>query len=246
MITNMFDLIAHRGASKEAPENTIASFKRALEIGADWIELDVHLTSDRIPIVFHDPFLGRTTNGHTQQRITELTLAELKALDAGFWFGPQFAGEKIPTLDEVLALDRNRKGLMIELKKGHTPSRPLVEAVLNSINKSPKHGPICLGSFSKHILEEIREHTIDIPLIGIIEDINLVDTFLMMRLPRLALWYKLLNPNLVDQLHMAGSKVWAFTVDDPEHAAFLHSIGVDGIISNDPKIMIGLSLTQEL
>ena len=243
MVLSMFDLIAHRGASKEAPENTMSAFKRAVEIGADWIELDVHLTADHVPIVIHDPFLGRTTNGHTQQRVTELTLAELKTLDAGIWFGTQFAGEKIPTLDEVLAFNRSRKGLMIELKKGHTPSRPLVEAVLDSLEKAPKNGPICLGSFSRHILEEIREHTIDIPLIGILEDINLIDTFLSLRLPRLAIWYKLLNPALIEQIHSAGSKVWAFTVDDPQHAAFLTSIGVDGLISNDPKTMIGLPLT---
>lgn len=241
----MFDLIAHRGASKEAPENTISAFQRAVEMGADWIELDVHLSADNIPIVIHDPFLKRTTNSTTQERVTDLTYEQLKELDAGSWFSPNFKNEKIPTLDDVLALDRHRKGLMIEIKKGHTPSRPLVEAVLNCIEMAPKAGPICVGSFSRHILEEIREHTIDIPLIGIIEDFNLVDQFLTMRLPRLAIWYKLLTPSLVDQIHAAGSKVWAFTVDDPQHAAFLISIGVDGLITNDPKAMLNLPLTQQ-
>src|SRR3954447_15867557 len=92
----------HRGASGHAPENTLVAFRRAKELGATWIEFDVQLSADGIPIILHDDTLERTTNLGQQLRPTELTLAQLKDLDAGSWFSPEFAGEKIPTLEEVL------------------------------------------------------------------------------------------------------------------------------------------------
>ena len=93
-------VVGHRGAMGHCPENTLASFERGLQLGADWIELDVHLSRDNALIVIHDETLDRTTNG--QGAVREHSLAELKALDAGSWFGPEYAGEPIPTLDEVL------------------------------------------------------------------------------------------------------------------------------------------------
>src|SRR5215471_12590471 len=93
-------VVGHRGAMGYCPENTLASFERGLELGADWIELDVHLSRDGQLIVIHDETLDRTTSGHGLVR--DHTLAELKRLDAGAWFGAEYAGQRIPTLDEVL------------------------------------------------------------------------------------------------------------------------------------------------
>jgi glycerophosphoryl diester phosphodiesterase len=107
-------LVGHRGALEIAPENTMASFQRALEDGADVIELDICLSADGHIVVMHDATVDRTTNG--TGLVSVLTLAELKRLDAGAWFDPQFAGERVPTLAEVLAWARGRIGLMLELK----------------------------------------------------------------------------------------------------------------------------------
>src|SRR5512143_199880 len=93
-------ILAHRGASRRAPENTMAAFRLAAELGADGVELDVQLSKDGEVVVMHDSRVDRTTDGHG--RIRDLPLAELRALDAGGWYAPEFAGERIPTLAEVL------------------------------------------------------------------------------------------------------------------------------------------------
>jgi len=106
----------HRGASGHAPENTLAAFREAHEAGAEWIEFDVQLSADGEIIVLHDDTLERTTDSGQARRPAELTLAELKKLDAGSWFGPGFAGERIPTLAEVLEEFKGKLGLNIEIK----------------------------------------------------------------------------------------------------------------------------------
>lgn len=111
-------LIAHRGASAEAPENTLAAFRRALEIGVDGIELDVYVSRDGVPVVVHDPELPGLG------KVEELSLADIRKFDAGGWFDRRFAGEKIPTLDEVLKLPLGKTFLMIELK-----GKPLKQSV---------------------------------------------------------------------------------------------------------------------
>ncbi len=236
----MVELIAHRGASKEAPENTLASFSKALEIGVDWIEMDVHLSKDGIPVVLHDAFPGRTARGETQGRITDLSLAQIKALDAGSWFNASFTQEKIPTLKETLSLDNGATGWMIEIKKGHSFVKPLVSTILEVVgHQTPQRFRI--GSSSPHIIEEIRTQDPGCPLIGIVEDFNMAALFEELNLPYLAIWYKLANPAWISRLHEKGCKVWAFTVDDPKIAEFLASIGIDGIITNNPRDMKALT-----
>lgn len=107
-------VIAHRGASAYAPENTLAAFRLADEMGADWFELDCMLTKDNAVIVSHDGDLDRCTNG--QGPVAEKTLAELKALDAGSWKAPKFTGEPMPTLAEALELARDHIGVYVEIK----------------------------------------------------------------------------------------------------------------------------------
>ncbi len=232
-------LIAHRGASKEAPENTLASIHKALEIGVDLIEIDVHLTKDNVPVVIHDAILGKTTNNTLQERITHLTWAQVQQLDVGSWFGEAFAGEKIPSLEQVLAIDRGSTGLMIEIKKGHSSVKPLVSAVLDLVfkYKSPHY---VIGSFSYHIVEELKKRWPECPICGIVEDFNMVSTFKEMNLPRVVLWHKLANPELIQSFHQENAEVWVYTVDD--HAAeALASFGVDGLITNDPRNLKALT-----
>jgi len=109
-----FTVIAHRGASAYFPENTLASFQGAVDLKADMAELDIQLTSDGQIVVFHDEKINRCTDG--RGRLADHTLIQLKQLDAGSWFSGKFSGERIPTLDEVLSLCRNKIALNIEIK----------------------------------------------------------------------------------------------------------------------------------
>ncbi|MGH2352028.1 MAG: glycerophosphodiester phosphodiesterase, partial [Chloroflexota bacterium] len=122
-------IVAHRGASGLAPENTLAAFRLALDLGAPAVECDVHLAADGAPVVIHDPRVDRTTSGSGDVRA--LTLDHLRRLDAGSWFSARFAAERIPTLDETLAVCTGRARVFVELKVGGGP--PLVDAALQAI-----------------------------------------------------------------------------------------------------------------
>src|ERR687886_2515618 len=127
-------VVGHRGAMGHCPENTLASFERALELGADWIELDVHLSRDGALVVIHDESLDRTTDGHGL--VKDHTLAELKRLDAGAWFGAAFAGQGIPTLDEVLVWAGERDTIVdIEIKNAPIYYAGIEEAVIRTLDR---------------------------------------------------------------------------------------------------------------
>jgi glycerophosphoryl diester phosphodiesterase len=239
--TAMPKLIAHRGASADAPENTLRAIKEALQLNIDAVEIDVHLSKDGIPIVIHDATTRRTTNSPTTTRVEDLTLEQIKRLDAGSWFGNKFIGEKIPTLAEVLALDFNTKGLMIEIKEDHIPAVDAVSAVMSALDSQLSLPELSLGSFSPEIVNEIQRQASKayIPM-GIIEKPHLLDAFKGRQLTRFAIQYKLLNPQLIRELHEDGADVWAFTVDDIHIARFLTSIHTDGIITNVPARMRGV------
>ena len=121
------DVIAHRGASAYAPENTLASFEKAAELGADWFELDCTLTQDGHVIVIHDDSVDRTTTG--QGKAMDQTLEALKALDAGTWYAPEFAGQRLPTIEEALDLAKDRIGVYIEIKNSGNDG-PVIERMV--------------------------------------------------------------------------------------------------------------------
>lgn len=233
----MTKIIAHRGASAEAPENTIKAIQRAIDLHVDFIEIDVHLTQDHVPVLLHDSHINRTTNATKILSVEEMSRHALKEFDAGSWFSPHFAGETIPTLDEVLALQRGSTGLMIELKRGKADPAKLVAAVIQSLHRAavtPENDKIIIGSFSIEILHEMQKQAPEFAIIGNVQDIHLLQTFHDHNFGHLALWRKLFTHALMDDLHSRGCEVWTFTVDDPHEARALISIGVDGIITNDP------------
>ena len=154
----MTKIFAHRGSKGTHPENTLASFKEAVRVGSDGIELDVHLTKDGHLVVIHDETVDRTTNGTGE--IRTLTLAEIKAMDAGSWFHNKYAGEKIPTLEEVLLLltELGFNGqLNIELKTDVIQYKGLVEKCLAL--QSAKDWPFAIvySSFNPYTLVELKE-----------------------------------------------------------------------------------------
>ena len=150
--------IAHRGASSYAPENTIAAFDLAIEMGARHIELDVHVTQDNHVVVIHDDTVDRTTSGAGP--VTSYTLAALKALDAGSWLGRKFSGERIPTLSEIFRRYDGRVHIHTEIK-GH--SAHLSELTVQLVREHGMTKQVTITSFQRARLEETRAHAPELP-----------------------------------------------------------------------------------
>ncbi len=151
--------VAHRGFSGAAPENSLAAFRKAIEIGSDMIELDIHLSSDGRIMVIHDETLERTTNG--RGRVADLSFEELKRLDAGSKFGPQFSAERIPALEEVLALAKGRVPVNIEIKNpshGKYSITRLTERAVAEVKKAGMSDRVVFSSFNPASLEWIKKN----------------------------------------------------------------------------------------
>lgn len=231
--------IAHRGASAEAPPNTLAAFRRAMELGADGVELDVRLSADGVPVVIHDATVDRTTDG--TGRVADLSLAALKELDAGSWFDPVFAGERIPTLEEVFEAIGATGLINVELKALPGEERGLEPAVVTLVRQHNLTDRVLFSSFNPFTLRRTRRLAPDIPL-GFLYDASHLSRMaraaaaLMPRLRPEALhpnWH-LVSRALVDRAHRRGRKVIAWTVNDPRHMRRLVGLGVDGIITDYP------------
>jgi glycerophosphoryl diester phosphodiesterase len=238
----MFKMIAHRGASKEAPENTISAVKRALALGCYCVEIDVRLSKEGIPVLLHDEDLLRVTQIVNAPSVHLLSLSEIQAYDVGVSFDPAFKGERVPTLAEVLDLEWKDTNLMIELKECPQQPKTLVEAVYQVIlNASKKTRPSILfvGSFSLDIMREVREHeglSSIVQTMGIVEEPEMVGRFVAQNFRHLAIWHPLITSELMQSLKLRNIEVWTFTVDDPALAKELVAVGVSGIISNDPNM----------
>lgn len=231
-------IIAHRGASAEAPENTLAAIKRAIALKADYVEIDVRLSKEGIPVVLHDASAARMTGIKEALPVRQLTLPEIKKIAIGT--------ERIPTLLEVLDLDWKNTGLMIEIKKSVRDPKLIADAVIQALSQLKKPlPPIAIGSFCLEIIKEIQKMSdrLQSPceIMGIIEKPEMIAPFLKQKVKRLAMWYRLATWDTVRSLKEKNMEIWTFTVDDVETAKFLISLGVNGIISNDPKMMMGSS-----
>ena len=147
-------IIAHRGFSGRAPENTLAAIREAIGVGADMAEIDVTLSSDGEIVVIHDETLQRTTDGFGP--VAERTLRELKDLDAGSWFSPRFGGEPIPTLEEVLAAVKGRILLNIEIKS-EAVERGIAAKVVETVQRLEMRDQVVISSFAPTALEQVRD-----------------------------------------------------------------------------------------
>ncbi|MEA3345532.1 MAG: glycerophosphodiester phosphodiesterase [Chloroflexota bacterium] len=240
-------IFAHRGASYRAPENTLSAFRLARDMGADGIELDVQLSRDGVPVVIHDATVDRTTDG--SGTVADLTLAELKRLDAGSWFSSEFAGERIPTLNEVFSVRRTDGtavgqdlSLNLELKVVETEAVGLEEAVGSLIARCGMEDRVLISSFSPLALQRMRRVNYHLPL-ALIYGLSLPQA-------ELERWVQELQPlaalhpehRLVDEAHLAWAwerncRVNVWTVDELEETQRLLTLGVDGLFTNQPDLL---------
>ncbi len=220
-------IIAHRGASAERPENTLAAFRRALALDVDGIELDVRVTRDGVPVVFHDPTLRRLTG--RAGRLAAKTWAELRSL-------PIRGGEPMPRLVDVLRLTRGLAVVQLELKSG--PIEPIVHA----IRSARAEEWVILASFDRHLVAAARDQVPAIPRMLISEGREAPAALVRHlaacgagglsvnhRAVRSAVW--------VNHFHLRGYAVWAWTVNDPTVARRLADWGVDALLGDDPALM---------
>jgi glycerophosphoryl diester phosphodiesterase len=233
--------IAHRGASGECPENTVVAFRRAIEQSAGMIECDLQLTADGHVVVCHDWTTDRTTG--RPGRVSELTLAELRALDAGSWRGERYAGERVPTLEELLELALPRTQLNLELKcrDGAESAHRLAMAVLAAVSRRDGLDSVIFSSFDAETLEAVRDVS-PYAQIGILWSVPPFDLAweVARDLGAIALHpaAESATSEVVAQAHDHGLAVYVWTVNELDHMVDLVRRGVDGIFSDLPGRML--------
>ena len=245
-------VIAHRGASGIAPENTLAAFRRAVELGAGFIETDLQLSRDARLVALHDDTLERTTDGSGP--VASKTLEELRKLDAGSWFLPsgregntQFAGERIPIIEEVLAFGREHEiGLFLEVKPtGPSGAEHAIVGALHACGEVPRSVVL---SFSPSVLKRVRELE-PLAVTGFLYSDRLptavataVDAGARQLLPRT----DCVTRELVTEAHAHDLRVVSWTANTAEEMQKLISAGVDGIITNYPDRLVDLLRETQL
>lgn len=249
-------IVAHRGASAHAAENTLAAFRVAIDAGAEGIEFDVRLAKDGVPIVIHDGTLLRTAKSKT--KVSELTSAELSEIDVGSWFNrrypkrarPEFASETVPTLEQTLALLRDFEGpIYVELKAETADFRELSAAVCRVIRDSPLLPQSIVKSFKLAVVPEVKHRLPEVQTAALFgleimhflrrreHIVTLAQEF---GADRISLHHTLLSRKLARCAAEAGMPVTVWTVDDPRWLARSRGLKIDAVITNDPKKLLEL------
>ncbi|TMQ89162.1 glycerophosphodiester phosphodiesterase [Actinomadura soli] len=242
--------VAHRGASAYAPENTLAAFKLAVSQRADVFELDVQESKDHKLVIMHDTTLARTTNvealypGRSPWKVSDFTLAEIRKLDAGSWFGRKYKGERVPTLDQTLSVMRGRGlGLLVEIKSPNLYpgiEKRVATALKNSpswLKPDPAERRLAVQSFDWESMRRFHSVLPNVP-------IGLLGTPKVEDLPALASYADQINPtyrdltaSYVKQVHASRMDVLTWTVDDSGDMRKAVQLGVDGVITNKPDVL---------
>ena len=249
--------IAHRGASSEAPENTLAAVRRAVQLGADMVEVDVQRTRDGVLVLMHDATLTRTTDAalvfpdRAPWSVADLAYAELRRLDAGRWMSPRFTGARVPTLVEVLRLlHGTRTGLLLEVKMPHLHPGIVADvvstlhAVPGVLDRSVSDGRLVVQSFDVAAMKEHKTRAPEVP-------VGLLGAPPRENLPALASWADLVNPHhlgfgrgYVRAVQDHGMRCMVWTVDSRYAMRRALGMGVDGIITNRPAHLSALRLRR--
>lgn len=231
--------IAHRGASGHCPENTLAAFRRAIELGADMVELDCQLTRDGEVVVIHDDTLDRTTTG--RGAVAVRTLAEIRALDAGSWFSPQFAGERVPTLAEVVDCLRGKVALNLEMKGEADPGTLEVQC-LGILRSLRYFSDTVFSSFSARRVRAVREFSAEARIGILVDDAAAWKAGLALGAE---LGAEAVHPErrvasaaTVAQAHDRGLEVRVWPVNRASEMSSLAAMGVDGIFTDYPDRLL--------
>ena len=230
-------VIGHRGAAAYAPENTIESILTAVEMGVKWVELDVKLTKDMVPIIFHDDDLDRTTNGHGP--VAEMNFNDIRDLEAGSWFSDSFAGIKIPTLEEVIdVVLEHDLGINLEIKPCPGREKDTAEAMLDVLARIwDEPNRLLISSFS-HVSLEVSMDMAEEWARGL-----LLESEPMENWKELAEYLNASTINIdgrtatrdfVEEIIDLQKPVLAYTINDPQLARSLRRWGVDGVFTDDP------------
>ena len=232
-------IVAHRGFKMKFPENTLAAFQAAIDVGAPMVELDVMLSRDRKLIVIHDATLERTTNGHGL--VHDYTLEELKRLDAGSWFHTDFQDQRLPELGEVLELTNGRVITNIEIKSNayepHHPADAIEKQVVDLLKQQKAMDAVLISSFNSDILRQISEMA-ERPALAFISSNPANDQTVKFCCDIGAFsWHpnqRIVTGDQVKMMQDAGIRVFPFNVDTAEDCARMIGMKVDGVITDDP------------
>lgn len=246
---NSTKILAHRGASAYAPENTMAAFKKAIEMKADGIELDVHLCKDAHLIVIHDEEVDRTTNG--KGKIKDFTLDQLKILDAGSWFSEQYKYEKIPTLEQVLEIIKPTSlYLNIEIKAGYRVYAGIEEKLLYTIEKYHMLNRVIVSSFDHYSLVKIKDLNSKVKT-GMLYEASLYEPWQYaesIKVDALHPNYSTLTKDFIEKAYSNKLEINTYTVNDEEDINTLVMNKVSSIITNYPdkakRIISNISLIK--
>lgn len=232
-------IIAHRGASSYAPENTLSAFKKAVEMGSDGIEFDVQLSKDGHVVIIHDATVNRTSNGNG--KVKSLTLKQLKELDFGSWFSKEFKNETICTLEEVFNYLKNWNGLInVEIKKEWLQFNSIENKVVDLIAKFDLRNRIIVSSFSTLSLLKIKRIDKDIQT-GILYSSSAKRLYLFAKLFKVDAihpWYQNVTKDMIKTAVKNNFKINTYTVDAPSKIKKLADLRVDGIITNVPDVAL--------
>jgi glycerophosphoryl diester phosphodiesterase len=224
-------VIAHRGAAGKAPENTLASVRQAVEDGADWIEIDVQETADGEVVVIHDSDFMKLAG--KDLKVWDAKLAEIDRIDVGSWFDPSFATERVPTLGDVLAAARGKAKVVIELKY-YGYDQDLERRVVQIVEDAGMASAVAVMSLKYKGIQKIRalrpDWTIGLLSAKGVGDLTKLDADF------LAVNQGMATPGFVRRAQAAGKQVFVWTIDDPVSMSRMISIGVDGIITDEPEL----------
>ncbi len=238
-----FVVIAHRGASFYAPENTHSAFKLAIEMKAEMIELDLSITKDGVPVVIHDETVDRTTSA--SGNVGGFTLEELKKLETGSWFSNDFRGEPFPTLAEVLAYTKDKIAVNIEIKTEAVSSEinnGIVEKALRIVKEAGVENQVIFSSFDYRVMEHLEKLNPDMPKAILYEkrqSENLSPSELVekYKVDAFNCSYRQLSDSWIEDLSSNNIPFFIYTVNDEETMKSIIAKGATGIFSDKPDIL---------
>lgn len=247
-------IIAHRGASALAPENTLAAFQRAIEDGAEGLEFDVRLAKDGVPVVFHDANIKRVSG--KDGRVSNFTSEELQTLNVGLWFNAthprqadeKFSAETVPTLAQTLEFLRRFQGLIyIELKCRETEIEPLVKAICPIISQSPLLPNILVKSFNLEFIPKLRRHCPEVKTVALFapkimtilrKEKRLVNIAHELRADQISLHFSLATHKLMKKATKRNLPVTIWTADNPRWVKRALDLEINAIITNNPARLL--------